>query len=65
LPARPDADDHAALLAAARARDSAAAAEAVRREIENSAAYLLARLHFPEDPAAPDQGWQKLQRLAT
>ncbi len=65
LPARPDTDDHAALLAAARARDGAAAAQAVRQEIENSAAYLLARLHFPEDPAAPDQGWQKLQRLAT
>lgn len=63
LPSRPDPDDHAALLAAAEARDPAAAAEAARIEIERAAAYLLARLRFPEDPAPTAAGWAALQPI--
>lgn len=64
MPARPDADDHQGLLAAAKAGDGQAAAEAARREIEASAAFVLARVHFPEDPTPPAAGWKKLKRIA-
>ncbi|MFN7672657.1 MAG: GntR family transcriptional regulator [bacterium] len=64
MPARPDADDHQGLLAAAKAGDGQAAAEAVRREIEASAAFVLARVHFPEDTTPPAAGWKKLKRIA-
>jgi len=64
MPGRPDADDHQALLAAAKAGDGQAAAEAARREIEASAAFVLARVHFPEDPMPPAAGWKKLKRIA-
>ena len=64
MPRRPDADDHQGLLAAAKAGDGQAAAEAARREIEASAAFVLARVHFPEDPTPPAAGWKKLKRIA-
>ena len=64
MPARPDADDHQGLLAAAKAGDGQAAAEAARREIEASAAFVLARVHFPEDTTPPAAGWKKLKRIA-
>lgn len=63
LPTRPDTDDHDALLAAAEARDPAGAAEASLSEIERAAAYLLARLRFPDDPAEPASGWSALPRI--
>lgn len=63
MPARHDRDDHAALLAAARARDPAAAAEAVRSEIIRAGDYVLRRLRFPEDPAPATEGWAGLKRL--
>ncbi|MBR0672836.1 GntR family transcriptional regulator [Neoroseomonas soli] len=63
LPARPDKDDHDALIAAAETRDPAAAAEASRSEIERAAAYLMTRLRFPDDPAEPVDGWTTLRRI--
>jgi DNA-binding GntR family transcriptional regulator len=63
LPMRPEQDDHDALLAAAEARDPAAAAAAARDEIERAAAYLLARLRFPEDPPPSAAGWAALQPI--
>lgn len=61
MPARTDSDDHAALLAAARARDPAAAAEAVGSEIQRAADYVLSRLRFPGDPVP--EGWAGLRPL--
>ena len=63
LPARTDGDDHDALLAAAEARDAQAAAAASRSEIERAAAFLLARLRFPEDPPSTAKGWAALQPI--
>ena len=63
MPARTDSDDHAALLAAARARDPAAAAEAVGSEIQRAADYVLSRLRFPGDPAPAETAWAGLKPL--
>jgi DNA-binding GntR family transcriptional regulator len=62
---RPEGDDHEAILAAAEACDPAAAAEAVRLDIERCTVYLLDKLRFPEDPEPVAEGWAVLRPLGT